>query len=136
MNDFVPAPDLTAVALRLATPKLRQAARQVSDRWRANLPPEHEWVTMADALVRKTHREVHGQRIPGNLRFVVPSPAYDRDHYGCGEQQLLREPRDRHGGTPGNTYSCRCLLRVNSEGIRRHVRTGPPVVSGTQVRVT
>jgi Phage Mu protein F like protein len=136
MARFEPAPGLNERVARLVAPRVQKAADEVSEQWKANLPPEHEWVTMADALVRKTHRSAHGQKVPGNLRFVLDSPEYDRRHYGCGAQQQLRAPRDREGGTPGNTYNCRCQMKVSPEAIKQHVEVGRAVVSGAKARAS
>jgi hypothetical protein len=103
---FIPDRDLEEKAARAAAPGQERIADRIVDAARGYAPEERTWRTQGDERVRHEHREADGQAIPGNLRFIVRTPLYDREHYDPHEFQQLRFPRDTEGGTPGNTYEC------------------------------
>lgn len=56
-----------------------------------------EWITQRDPLVRKSHREVDGKKIPINDYFVL-------------EKGLMLYPSD-YLNCPAETYGCRCICK-------------------------
>lgn len=117
----------------MVAPDVGDIAERVAEAAKRFAPPQKTWKTIGDALVRKEHRKANNQAIPGNLRYVIDSPKYDREHYGVGAQQLLREPRDPNG-SPGITINCRCRSQIDPDGVSRTISAGPPVVTGAQVQ--
>lgn len=132
---FTPRRGLDQRVAELVAPKIGEIAERVEVAARGFAPPEKTWVSRGDALVRKEHRKAHGQAVPENLRFVVDSPLYDRQHYGVGAQQLLRVPGDPDG-SPGAVINCRCGIEVDPQGVARTINAGRPVVSGSRVTAT
>ncbi|XTZ13927.1 hypothetical protein ACQSSU_20735 [Micromonospora echinospora] len=132
MTGFRPQSGLEAAIARMIALRVQQIAEEVADAARRNAPPTKTWTSKGDALVRPEHREAHGQEVPESLRFVVRSPEYDRQHYGAGAHQQLREPRDPEG-TPGATANCRCQAVRDPDGVARNIHVHPVTVSGTQV---
>lgn len=130
---FVADRGLDSKVAVMVAPEVGDIADRVAEAAKRFAPPQKTWRSIGDALVRKEHRKADGQAIPGNLRYVVDSPLYDREHYGVGPTQLLREPRDPNG-SPGATYNCRCRSAVDPEGVARTIDAGPPVVSGPRVQ--
>ena len=122
------------VAARLVAPVVDRFADAVRDKAREHAPDARVWRAQGDDRVRPTHREADGQTIPANLRFLVRTPDYDRVHHDPHEWQLLRAPRDREGGSPGNVIECRCSTETLPGLIARHVERGPVAVTGTRVR--
>jgi hypothetical protein len=123
---------LDAIVARMVADRVQQITEQVAEAARDNAPGTKTWTSRGDALVRPEHREAHGQEVPENLRFVVRSPEYDQQHYGAGEHQQLREPRDPDG-TPGAVINCRCQAVVDPDGIARNIHAHPVTVAGTVV---
>jgi uncharacterized protein with gpF-like domain len=56
-----------------------------------------EWITQRDPLVRKSHREVDGKKIPINDYFVL-------------EKGLMLYPSD-YENCPAESYGCRCVAK-------------------------
>lgn len=119
------------VAVMIA-PEVHDLAERVAEAAKRFAPPEKTWKSMGDPLVRKEHRKADGQAIPGNLRYEVDSPLYDRQHYGVGPVQLLREPRDP-SGSPGITYNCRCRSEIDPGGVSRTISLGRLIVTASEV---
>jgi hypothetical protein len=129
MTEFMPRAGLDAVVAKLVAPHVQQVVDQLAGKVRDLAPGTKIWRTRRDALVRKEHREAEGQEVPANLRFIVNSPPYDRDHYHVGDTQQLRQPRDPNG-SPGATYNCRCQAEPDPDGLARRVSTRPVRVEG------
>lgn len=137
MTRFTPAKGVGKRVAVLIVDDVEEIAKRVERAAKGFAPPQKTWRTLGDPAVRKEHRKADGQAIPGNLRYVVDSPLYDRQHYGVGPQQLLREPRDP-SGSPGVTINCRCRSEVDPSGVSRTITAGPARISGARVvaRVT
>lgn len=119
------------VAVMIA-PEVHNLAERVAEAAKGFAPPQKTWKSMGDPLVRPQHRKADGQAIPGNLRYVVDSPEYDRRHYGVGPTQLLREPRDPNG-SPGATYNCRCRSQIDPGGVSRTISLGRLIITASEV---
>lgn len=133
---FVPAPGLERKVAAMVAAPVTRLAQIAADGMKAAAPDDKVWITMDDPVVRDEHAAVHGHAVPENLRFTLDSPAYDMAHYGVGEQQMGRAPRDE-AFTPGLTENCRCELMYRS-GIADAVTPHAATVEGSRVtaRVT
>lgn len=131
MTTFVPDRDLDYKVARLVAKRVNRITEELVREAKRTATDTKVWVTMEDHNVRPEHRLVHGTEIPMNLRFLLPSPNYDRQHYDVGPTQWLREPRDPEA-SPGLTANCRCKLHIRQGGIIHDIRTDVRV-NGTEV---
>ncbi|MFI1012666.1 phage minor head protein [Streptomyces sp. NPDC020965] len=136
MARFTPNPALETQLARMVAPHIRRVAHQVEIEARRLAPPTKRWVTMADDKVRPTHRQAHGQVVPGNLRFAINSMEWDRRHRGVGPSTYMLQPRDRSSRATANLKNCRCVTAIDPDGLARNITTGQPVISGRTVTVT
>lgn len=119
-------------ARRLVAPRVQAVADRAADAAREFAPGTKSWVHVGDDRVRPEHREAGGQTVPDNVRFLIRTPEYDRRSYPH-EWQQMKAPRDRVGGTIGNTVECRCSVRHDPEGVARTISARPVTTSGTHV---
>jgi hypothetical protein len=116
----------TMVANRYAAPAVDRALDRLQDAARRYAPPTRTWVTVEDDRVRSTHRDTHGQEIPGNLRFMLPKLNHQPGH------DLARHPRDPDLPI-GQSIHCRCTEVEVSDGLARSIHRGLVTVEGTRV---
>lgn len=119
------------VARRLVAPKVDQVAARVADTAKTLAPGTKQWRTVGDDRVRREHREADGQDVPDNVRFLLRTPASDRNAYPFAWQEMIA-PRDP-SATIGLVVECRCHLSFDPEGLARTIAAGHTVVAGTRV---
>jgi len=117
-------------------------------------PGTKRWMTRGDSIVRRTHRSVHGEEIPENLRFELKAYEWDVEHAPAtggipvelnrgghrfrdaplaGSNVYLKEPRDSSPGHYIQIVHCRCYLEVDPEGVAKWVSSSPAKARGTKV---
>lgn len=122
----------SAVAHRIVVPRIRAMCEAGAEESREQAPGTKTWITMGDALVRETHRPMHGQEKPENAKYEVISPEYDQAHYGVGPIQLADRPRDR-SLSPGAAINCRCRSVPDPDAIARTIDADQVTVTGDAV---
>lgn len=142
MAGFTADPGLELKVANMIAPGVRQYANEVQKVARQLAPPTKRWVHVGDHEVRDTHRSAPGraenQGVPGNLRFGIESMRWDMvdpksNH--VGPVTWMTKPHDKSSGAVANILNCRCIATYDHEEIRRNIRVGPTLVSGTAVRV-
>jgi hypothetical protein len=133
---FTAVPGLEAIVARMIAPAVEDIGRQVEEEAKKLAPPTKQWITVEDDKVRVTHRAAHGQIVPDNLRFSVPSMDWDMKHRGVGPITYFKQPRDESSRAVANLKHCRCITRTDEEGIAREVNRTGAVFEGHEVKVT
>ncbi|WP_435059863.1 hypothetical protein [Streptomyces sp. bgisy060] len=136
MAKFTANPALETLLARMIAPHVQRIAHQVEVEAKRLAPPTKRWVTLADDNVRPTHARTHGQVVPNNLRFTIPSMDWDRQHRGVGRNTYMKAPRDQSSRAVANLKNCRCTTALDPDGIARHINTREPVITGKRVIVT
>lgn len=136
MAKFTAVPGLEEMVAQMVAPGVERIAQQVETEAKRFAPPTKKWITVGDERVRPTHAEAHGQVVPDNLRFVVTSMEWDRQHRGVGANTYFRWPKDETSRAVANLVHCRCARQVDKEGIARLIHTSKPVITGKKVTAT
>jgi len=135
MGSFTPVPGLEELVAAMVAPEVQRIADRVTNAARQFAPPTKTWVSMGDDRVRKTHVQTHGQEVPDNLRFAVPSMDWDRKHRGVGPTTYMRFPKDETSRAVANLKNCRCVPRLDPQGIAKGINASQVTVAGKVVRV-
>lgn len=139
MGDFTAVPDLDQIVARMVGPEVRKIAVKVEVAAKRLAPAGKRWVSMADNVVRDTHRVAakHGQ-IPTNLRFEVPAQPWDVEHGLSPGVDYLLYPKDTSTGLPLDSVQhvhCRCKQALDPAAFSAKIRTGPVRITGAKVTV-
>lgn len=138
MGTFTAVPNLNNIVAVMVADDVRAIAKKVELEAKKLAPGVKRWVSMADAKVRDTHREAHGQELPENLRFEVRGQPWDIEHGLSPGVDYLLHPRDTSTGLPLDSVQhvhCRCLSALSPHALADHIVTGPARVYGALVTV-
>jgi hypothetical protein len=123
------------VAATMIRPKVERIVEDLRDEARRLAPDAKVWVTAEDERVRYSHEHVHGETIPENLRYRLPSVAYVR-RVGYvpveGRADLAREPRDPALPVE-QRINCRCVSVGLPGVVAASIHAGSVTVSGRRV---
>ena len=143
---FTPVPGLNELVAAMCVDDVDRITKKVEKVAKRLAPPTKEWVTVKDGRVRHSHAATEGKTIPSNLRFELQAFLWDVQHpnmggvhadinrgtpggdgwsgvdaeYAAGSSYLL-EPRDRTGEHFVQIVNCRCVLKIDPQGVARMV---------------
>ncbi|HET9656743.1 MAG TPA: hypothetical protein VFP72_15430, partial [Kineosporiaceae bacterium] len=106
---------------------------EVADRAKKHAPPGKLWRSKEDSRVRPTHVHAHGQVVPGNLRFSVPSMQWDMEHRGLGPATFMRYPKDESSRAVVNIVNCRCVADDLPDHVKDMIRAEKARLEGARV---
>lgn len=127
-------------------------AKDMEQRAKRNAPAVKEWRKQPDDRVRPEHIAVDGQKRPANLRFDLPSHAWDegrgRSEKHQGDARTGPRTYFMEGGWFGtgryyqenlniayvNAVDCRCYTTLDAQGLSRKIRRDKAVAVGTKVK--
>ena len=153
---FHPVDNLDQLVARMIVDNVQDVVQATEAEAKRQAPPTKKWVTAMDVFVRRTHRAMHGEEIPSNLRFKVQAYQWDVDNpdripvdrnlkgghqmrdaeVATGQFVYMAEPRDHATGAYVNNVACRCQTVIDPDGVAKMVGHSRAKASGTKVSGT
>lgn len=155
--EFHARDDLEELVARMIVPEVQKIVDAVEREAKRQAPATKKWVTRADPIVRKTHRAVHGDELPENLRFKLTAYQWDIQHPGSvssktahnkgghsyrdaptspGAFSFMDAPRDHAPGHLVQVIHCRCILELDENGVAKMVHATRAKAIGKSVTAT